>query len=193
MPDAHVKARIDQLQNTNGTRTAKAGQAREADGIFGTILPSRTGYPPLELGLTMTFVLVARRWRSLLDEKLRAIGHSASRMEAMGAIAYAPSGTTQIQIAKRIGIEGPTLTRTLDMLEADGLVERLPDPNDRRNKHMKLTPDGLDALAEMFGLCASLREILLEDVPAADIRQNLGFMTMLLERIDGGLAPPPAD
>lgn len=181
------------MQNGKTTRTAQPGQARDEDGVFGTILPAREGYPPLELGLTMNFVLVARRWRSLVDEKLRALGHSASRMEAMGAIAYAPSGATQIQIAKRIGIEGPTLTRTLDMLEADGLVERLADPNDRRNKHMKLTPEGLDALAEMFGLCAALRSKLLEDIPAGDLKQNLGFMTMLLGRIDNGLALPATD
>jgi len=190
---ARAGARNDQLQNGKTTRTARQGEARDEESVFGTILPSREGYPPLELGLTMAFVLVARRWRSLVDERLRELGHSASRMEAMAAIAYAPSGTTQIQVAKRIGIEGPTLTRTLDMLEADGLVERLADPNDRRNKHMKLTPEGLDALAEMFGLCAALRIKLLADIPAADLRQNLGFMNMLLGRIDDGLALPTTE
>ncbi len=108
-------------------------ETRDNDEIFGKILPVREGYPPAELGLMIAIVLAGRRWRALLDEKLRQLGHSASRMEAMAAIAYSPAATTQIQIAKRIGIEGPTLTRTLDMLEADALVERLPDPSDRRN------------------------------------------------------------
>jgi len=161
--------------------------------IFGNILPPREGYPPPELGLTIAIVLTGRRWRSLIDEKLRELGHSASRMEAMSAIAYAPPHTTQIQIAKRIGIEGPTLTRTLDMLEADGLVERLPDPSDRRNKHMKLTEAGLAALAQMLTVTNALRGKLLEDLPVADIRGNLGFLSMLLERIEGGLALPEAD
>jgi len=160
------------------------------DDIFGTILPAKEGYPPAELGLTIAIVLTGRRWRSLIDEKLRELGHSASRMEAMSAIAYAPPHTTQIQIAKRIGIEGPTLTRTLDMLEADGLVERLPDPSDRRNKHMKLTPAGLDALGQMLVITTGLRTRLLADLPAADIRANLGFLSLLLERIEGGLAGP---
>jgi MarR family transcriptional regulator for hemolysin len=160
------------------------------DDIFGKILPPKEGYPSAELGLTIAIILAARRWRALIDEKLREIGHSASRMEAMSAIAYAPPQTTQIQIAKRIGIEGPTLTRTLDMLEADGLVERLPDPSDRRNKHMKLTEAGLDALAQMLAITSRLRGQLLEDIPMADIRANLGFLSLLLERIEGGLAVP---
>jgi len=165
-------------------------ETREDDEIFGKILPSREGYPPAELGLMIAIVLAGRRWRSLLDEKLRQLGHSASRMEAMAAIAYSPAATTQIQIAKRIGIEGPTLTRTLDMLEADALVERLPDPADRRNKHMRLTQAGHEALAEMFALMARMRGQLLDEIPPADIQANLGFLTLLLERIDGGLLLP---
>nr|WP_260395005.1 MarR family transcriptional regulator [Sphingobium lignivorans] len=111
----------------------------------------------------------------------------------MAAIAYAPPRATQIQIAKRIGIEGPTLTRTLDMLEADGLVERLPDPTDRRNKHMKLTPAGFDALADMLNLTSKLRSQLLADIPLDDVRASVGFLSVLLERIEGGLALPADD
>ena len=158
--------------------------------IFGKILPPREGYPSPDLGLMIAIVLAGRRWRSLLDEGLRQMGHSASRMEAMAAIAYSPASTTQIQVAKRVGIEGPTLTRTLDMLEADGLVERLADPTDRRNKHMRLTSAGYKALGEMFDTMAKWREQLLADVPKADIKQNLGFLSMLLERIDAGLTLP---
>jgi MarR family transcriptional regulator for hemolysin len=161
--------------------------------FFGTILPPKEGYPAPELGLTIAIIMTGRRWRALIDEKLRALGHSASRMEAMSAIAYAPPHTTQIQIAKRIGIEGPTLTRTLDMLEADGLVERLADPTDRRNKHMKLTKTGYEALGEMLNVIGRLRQRLLDDIPAADIRGNLGFLSLLLERIEGGLVLPEED
>lgn len=176
-----------------GDLTNAATMTSNDENIFGNLLPSKEGYPTPELGLTIAIVLTGRRWRSLLDEKLRELGHSASRMEAMSAIAYAPPHTTQIQIAKRVGIEGPTLTRTLDMLEADGLVERLPDPTDRRNKHMKLTETGLEALGAMLRVTGALRAKLLEDLPMTDIRANLGFLSLLLERIEGGLALPDAD
>lgn len=167
--------------------------ASNEDAIFGSILPPRDSYPLPELALTMSIVLAGRRWRALVDEQLRELGHSASRMEAMSAIAYAPPETTQIQIAKRIGIEGPTLTRTLDLLEADGLVERLTDPTDRRNKLMKLTPSGFAALGEMLQIAGKLRGQLLADIPASDIQANLRFLSMLLDRIGGGLATAPTD
>lgn len=171
---------------TNRTTTTPS----EPDEIFGKILPPREGYPSPDLGLMIAIVLAGRRWRSLLDERLRQMGHSASRMEAMAAIAYSPASTTQIQVAKRVGIEGPTLTRTLDMLEADGLVERLADPTDRRNKHMRLTHAGYEALGEMFAIMAQWREQLLEGLSKTDIKRNLDFLSVLLERIDSGLGLP---
>lgn len=158
--------------------------------IFGDILPAKEGFPQPELGLTIAIVLAARRWRALIDDQLRVRGQSASRMEVMSAIAYAPEQSTQIQIAKRIGIEGPTLTRTLDMLEADGLVERVADPSDRRNKHMKITPAGYAELAAMMDLCANYRSLLLDGIPETDIKANLSFLTTLMERIEGGIAIP---
>lgn len=164
----------------------KRAERSDEQGAFGKRLPERDSYPPADLGLTIAIVLTARRWRSLIDEKLRQLGHSASRMEAMAAIAYSSEAATQIQIAKRIGIEGPTLTRTLDMLEADGLVERLPDPADRRNKRTKLTPAGFEALADMFALMAGLRGQLLDGIPEADIAHNLDFLSLLLGRIEAG-------
>ena len=175
------------------TSGAATTMAKDEERFFGTILPAKEGYPAPELGLTIAIVLLGRRWRALIDEKLREIGQSASRMEAMTAIAYAPPQTTQIQIAKRIGIEGPTLTRTLDMLEADGLVERLADPSDRRNKHMKVTESGFSALSAMLAITDKLRRRMLEEISDADVRANLGFLSLLLERIETGLVPPETD
>jgi MarR family transcriptional regulator for hemolysin len=161
------------------------------DQIYGKLIPARTGYPAPDMALTLSIVMVGRRWRALIDDNLRELGHSASRMEAMAAIAYAPPQTTQIQIAKRIGIEGPTLTRTLDMLEADGLVERLPDPMDRRNKLMKLTPAGYEVLSIMFQTTKRLRLNLLKDLPAEEVSMANSLLSTLLERMGGSLEPKP--
>ncbi len=168
--------------------TTEAQQGHDA--AFGSILPARETYPNPELSLTIRIVMAGRRWRSLIDEHLRDKGHSASRMEAMASIAYSPAATTQIQVAKRIGIEGPTLTRTLDMLEADGLVERLADPKDRRNKHMRLTKAGYEALADMFEITQRLRKHLLHGIPSSEIAATDRFLELLVDRIESGMCAP---
>jgi hypothetical protein len=58
---------------------------------------------------------------------------------------------------------------------------------------MKLTKTGYEALGEMLNVIGRLRQRLLDDIPAADIRGNLGFLSLLLERIEGGLVLPEED
>lgn len=159
--------------------------------IFGKLLPAKTAFPPPDMALTIAIVMAGRRWRAVIDDKLRTLGQSASRLEAMASIAYSPPQTTQIQIAKRIGIEGPTLTRTLDMLETDGLVVRHPDPSDRRNKLMRLTPAGYTVLAKMLSVTQCLRSQLLGDIPAEESDAAYRFVLTLLDRIEGGLGHDP--
>ena len=49
---------------------------------------------------------------------------------------------TQLELARAVGVEGPTMTRHLDGLEQAGLVERRRDPVDRRAVQVQLTRAG---------------------------------------------------
>lgn len=51
-------------------------------------------------------------------------------------------GMTQAQLARRVAIEQPTMVRTIDRMERDGLVARTPDPNDKRATRITLTERG---------------------------------------------------
>ena len=75
-----------------------------------------------EYSFTFRTIMVARRYRALLDDRLRPLGYGCARMETLATIAHSDRLSAQTEIAKRIGIEGPTLTRMLDALEAEGLV-----------------------------------------------------------------------
>jgi MarR family transcriptional regulator for hemolysin len=144
--------------------------------------------PPLRL--TIDMVLAARRWRALLDDRLRPLGQSAARMEAMSVISRSPPGSAQIEIARRIGIEGATFTRMLDALEADALVERRPHPTDRRTKHIRLTAAGEAALGEILAAADRLRTQLLAGVERSEMERANAFLDMLLTRMEHGLPEP---
>jgi MarR family transcriptional regulator for hemolysin len=49
---------------------------------------------------------------------------------------------TQLDLARAVGIEGPTLTRHLDGLEENGIVRRVRDGADRRAVRVELTAEG---------------------------------------------------
>ena len=60
-------------------------------------------------------------------------------------------------LAERIGIEAMTLSAYIDRLEAKGLVERVPDQNDRRAKLVRLTEAASEVLDSVNSAAASIR------------------------------------
>src|SRR5712691_7669422 len=84
---------------------------------------------------------------------------------------------TQLELARSVGIEGPTLTRHLDGLEEAGLVRRQRDPLDRRAQRVELT----DAGEELF-------QQLRKAVMAFSQRLTAGISDQELDRVRRTLA-----
>ena len=71
---------------------------------------------------------------------------------------------TQLDLARSLGIEGPTLTRHLDNLEEAGLVERRRSDEDRRAVRVALTPAGRTAHRSMRGQVIGFNQRLLRGI-----------------------------
>lgn len=84
------------------------------------------------------------------ESERRARAHGTSR--AQWAILYwlerAP-GLSQKEVASRLEIEPISVARLIDRLEGAGLVERRPDPSDRRVWRLHLTPAAEPVLARL--------------------------------------------
>jgi DNA-binding MarR family transcriptional regulator len=59
-------------------------------------------------------------------------------------------GQNQLDIAKAVFKDAPTVTRILDLLEEKELVARIPDTNDRRRFNIELTQKGKDKVEEVW-------------------------------------------
>ena len=55
---------------------------------------------------------------------------------------------SQLALAHELGVDRTAMTYLLDELETAGLVERRPDPADRRARQILITPAGSNALRE---------------------------------------------
>ena len=75
------------------------------------------------------------------DEGLSSIGSSFHTYVVLLHVELYP-GVSQRELARHLGIEGPTLTHHLDRLTADGLVERVRGRDDRRTSSAVLTTKG---------------------------------------------------
>ena len=100
--------------------------------------------PPLGRRLYLGHRAVAE----VLDRRLQAKGASLWNWVLLREATRA-SGASQRELANLMHIEPPTLVRHLDRLEADGYVERRPDPDDRRRLLVFVTPAGRRRLTEL--------------------------------------------
>jgi MarR family transcriptional regulator for hemolysin len=99
----------------------------------------------MEERLGRVLALSAKAARESFDDQLRSIGSSFTTYLILKHAAFYPD-VSQRELADRLSIEGPTLTRHLDRLVADGLVRRVRGDRDRRVSLVELTREGQDHL-----------------------------------------------
>src|ERR1700761_2375244 len=89
----------------------------------------------------------ARLMRAAFERRILSAGLELTTGEARTLIQVASvHGSRQLDIANRMGLEPMTVSVFLDKLQARGLVERQPDPLDRRAKRIMLTDAADDML-----------------------------------------------
>ncbi len=126
---------------------------------------------------------ISNALKRLFDRRAAEVGVTRAQWRVMAQLIRHP-GLRQSALAERLDIEPITLTRTVDRLEEAGLVERRPDPADRRARLLFLsdraqpTVERLQALAAelnsaVFGSLDKTQLDVLQEALAA-IRSNIG-------------------
>ena len=71
------------------------------------------------------------------------------RFDLMSQLWRYPDGLKMNELSRHLMVTGGNVTGIVDPLEKDGLVERTPEPADRRAYRVRLTRAGRKAFAEM--------------------------------------------
>ncbi len=107
--------------------------------------------------------------RDVVDRHLEANGTSGSAFEVLVRLARSPGHRLRMsELAAQSTLTNSGLTRLVDRLQASGLLERRPDPADRRIWRLHLLPAAEPVLDELAEQRASLVTLLTSRVdPAA--------------------------
>lgn len=92
-------------------------------------------------------------------------------------------GISQSKLAELTSIEPMAMVRILDRMEADGSVERRPDPVDRRARSLYLTPNSKPTLDEIWRLAALTRS----EAFAGISQSERNVFLDVLERLENNL------
>ena len=87
---------------------------------------------------------------------------------------------TQLALAQSGRLDKSTMVVAVDALEEEGLVERRPDPKDRRARIVVPTDAGRELLARAEGVVLGVEDDVLADLSAEELRVLRGLLTRLV-------------
>jgi MarR family transcriptional regulator for hemolysin len=133
-------------------------------------------------------MLVGRRWRARLNDRLKAISQTDARFAALEEIAGATDGLVQRELSRRLGVEEPTVVRLVDALEAQECVERRVHGSDRRAKVVRSTPAAVAVLKDARVIVDGLHHELFADIDPMDLSACARVLDHLARKLDRPLA-----
>jgi len=92
-------------------------------------------------------------------------------------------GLKQSELAEMLDLQPITLTRLLDRLCASGLIERRPDPNDRRANRLYLTAAARPLLERLGELGEELTATALAGVDRAAVERMVAELATVKENL----------
>lgn len=140
---------------------------------------------------TLGFLIhdVGRLMRSRFDARARSSGATRQQWRVLLHLSRGGEGRSQAELADGLEVERITLCRMIDRLAEAGLVERRPDPSDRRVWRIHLLPPAHAIVDQLTVIARSLDDDLLALLDPAD---RPAFVRGL-ESIRGGLRARAAE
>ena len=131
--------------------------------------------PKYPINREFGFILndVARLLRTYADYKAAQFGITRAQWAVLVRLERS-EGLNQTELADMLDLQPITLTRLLDKLSDSGLIERRPDPGDRRAKRLFLTPAARPLLKRLAELGEETMTSTLAGVDRESIETN-GF------------------
>lgn len=147
-------------------------------------MSDRVPFQSVGFNLSSVGYVVSRRFR----ETLAPLELEPREFSLLRAIA-AEEGQSQQALGDRLLIPASRMVAFVDALEQRGLLERRPNPEDRRARALYLTQTGRDLLGEAFSLALAFERQLCSDLDETEREQ----LVSLLQRVGLQLGLPKAD
>ncbi|HZF46460.1 MAG TPA: MarR family transcriptional regulator [Sphingomonadaceae bacterium] len=144
---------------------------------------------------TRALVVAARRWRKVANDQIRTLDQTMVRWETLYLVAYSGEELTQSELARVVGVEGPTMVRMLHLLAEEGLLERHQSRDDLRVTINRITEKGRKVIADIMSITNQLRREMLDGIEAEDLAVTQKVLTRMvrnLEEAQAGRRSPAA-
>jgi DNA-binding MarR family transcriptional regulator len=139
---------------------------------------------PRSFGFLLTDA--ARLFRKRFEQEARHLGMTSAQLQIIGRL-LVQGGISQARLAMLLDMEPITVSRHVDRMEAAGLVERRPNPEDRRVRLLQVTDKGRALLPHMRAVAQKVLEEAQDGLPA----ETRAVILDALEQIVANLSRKP--
>jgi MarR family transcriptional regulator for hemolysin len=137
---------------------------------------------PITLEIGVNIMDVARMLRTYADQRARQFGISRAQWVVLMRLDRS-EGLKQSELAEVLDLQPISLTRLLDRLADNGLIERRPDPNDRRANRLYLTPAARPLLEQLVELGRDLMHDVLAGLDAKAHERLLSHLQLMKDNL----------
>ena len=138
--------------------------------------------PSINREFAFTLNDVARLLRTYADYKAAQLGVTRAQWAVLVRVERF-EGLNQSELAEGLDLQPITLTRLVDKLSDSGLIERRPDPTDRRAKRLFLTPAARPLLERLGELGEETMGNTLAGVDAASVKDMIAKLSVVKENL----------
>src|SRR5882757_4005588 len=138
----------------------------------------------LQRQLIAQLVESSRLLRNYIDHRAKTRGSTRAQWIVLFRLRE-QEGLSQVDLADVLELQPISLVRLLDRLVEHGLLERRPDPKDRRANRLFLTRAGRQLVDDLDSLRDAIAADVLQEIPDAAIETSLKTLVDIKDRIKG--------
>ena len=142
---------------------------------------------PVTREIAVNIMDVARMLRTYADQRARQFGISRAQWVVLIRLDRS-EGLKQSELAEILDLQPISLTRLLDRLAENGLIERRADPNDRRANRLYLTPAARPLLEQLGKLGDDMMETVLDGLDGKANERLLRDLTLMKDNLRAAIA-----
>jgi len=126
--------------------------------------------------------LAGRLFVRALERRLAPLGLTPAHMPVLLGLEH--GAQTQKILAEGARVEQPTMTATLNRMERDGLIERLPNPDDGRSSLVSLTEKARASLPEIEAAVEEINALALGGLPEGEQAQYFALLAHVIRALE---------
>ena len=138
--------------------------------------------PSINREFAFTLNDVARLLRTYADYKAAQLGITRAQWAVLARVERF-EGLNQSELAEGLDLQPITLTRLVDKLSDSGLIERRPDPTDRRAKRLFLTAAARPLLERLSELGEETMANTLAGVDGASVKDMVAKLSLVKDNL----------